>query len=104
MRTKRKIIGFDCSSISFCCGPCTSTVQETPERIFLKPHSGGRYKQFTWKTQDGTLVDLRRVRMCRSCCHRYMEIRDGVNENDFHCMEMMQQDAESVITKLGIKA
>lgn len=102
MRIKRKIIGFDCSGITFCCGPCESTVEENPERIFLKPNNGGRYARFTWKTQDDTLIDLRNVRMCRPCCHRYMEIVDGVNDHDFESIERMQQDADCIIKKLNL--
>ena len=93
----------DCSSIRFCCGPCTSTAEETPERMFLKPKSGNRYARFTWETQDGTLVDLVNVRMCRSCCHRYMEIMDGVAAFDSEAIEMMQRDAQRVIEKLRLQ-
>ena len=87
----------DCSSIRFCCGPCTSTAEETPERMFLKPKSGNRYARFTWETQDGTLLDLVNVRMCRSCCHRYMEIMDGVAAFDFKAID----DAEGRAARYG---
>lgn len=100
---KQTHFDMDCSSIRFCCGSCTSTVEETPERIFLKPNDGKRYARLTWETQDGMLVDLFNVRICRSCCHRYMEIKDGVAEFDFKAIEMMQRDAQRVIQKLGLQ-
>lgn len=103
IKPKQTHIGMDCSNIRFCCGPCTSTVEENPERIFLKPNSGNRYARFTWETQDGTLVDLLNVRMCRPCCHRYMEIKDSVAEFDFEAIEMMQRDAQRVMEKLGLQ-
>lgn len=102
MQIKQKNIGMDCSTITFCCGPCESTVQENAERIFLKPNNGTRYRSVTWKTQDGTLIDLRNVRMCRSCCHRYHEMWDGVNDHDFESIERMHQDADCIIKKHNI--
>lgn len=102
MRNKRKIIGMDCSAIRFCCGPCDSTVEEDPDHIFLKPNDGQRYARFTWKLSNGTIVDLRNVRMCRPCCHGYMEMHDGIEDHDFDAIERMQQDAEAVLTKLKI--
>ena len=71
--------------------------------MFLKPKSGNRYARFTWETQDGTLLDLVNVRMCRSCCHRYMEIKNGVAEFDFKAIDMMQRDAQRVMEKLGLQ-
>lgn len=100
MRNKRKIIGMDCSDIRFCCGPCNSTVEEHADCIFLKPNDGQRYARFTWNLFDGTIVDLRNVRMCRSCCHRYTEMHDAVGDHDFEAIEMMQRDAQAVLTKL----
>ena len=62
-----------------------------------------QYARFTWETQDGTLGDLVKVRMCRSCCHRYMEMMDGVAAFDSEAIEMMQRDAQRVMEKLGLQ-
>ena len=90
-------VGMNCSHIDVCCGPCADKVPEG-NHPYLKPYSGGRYEKFTWKTERGVYVDLYSVRMCRTCCHRYMEIMDGVDDHDFECMEMMHRDAEAVLT------
>ena len=99
MRTKRKIIGMDCSNVAFCCGPCSSKVEENPERIFLKPNDGNRYAKFTWTMANNTLLDLRNVRMCRPCCHRYIEMVDGLKDHDAECLEMMHRDAQAIVAK-----
>ena len=75
---------------------------EDADRIFLKPNDGQRYTRFTWKRSDGTIVDLRNVRICRPCCHRYTEMRHDLEDHDFEAIEMMQRDAEAVLTKLGM--
>ena len=95
-------LGRNCFDINFCCGPCDSKVEESPDRIFLKPNNGGRYARFTWQTTDGTFIDLTSVRMCRPCCHRYMEIMDGVRDHDAEAMEMMHRDATIILQKLDM--
>ena len=92
-------IGINCRDIRHCCGPCSSTVHESQDRIFLKPNNGGRYERFTWQTTDNIFIDLFNVRMCRSCCHRYMEMQDGMHGYEFEAIEMMHRDAEQIQQK-----
>lgn len=102
-QTPMRMLGMDCSKINFCCGPCVSKVEENPDRPFLKPNNGGRYTRFTWTTAQGITLDLRRVRMCRPCCHRYLEMSDGVQEHDFESLEVMHRDAQAIMQKFDIK-
>ena len=96
------LIGKDCTEIDFCIGPCTSTLEETEHCKWLKPYSGDRYKQLTWQFRNGDVLDLRNVRICKSCNDRYLKIKDGVRDYDYDYMEMMHDDAAIIISKLGI--
>lgn len=97
-------IGLNCFNINHCAGPCDSKTEESPDRPFLKPNSGGRYSKFTWKTSNGVYVDVYSVRMCRACCHRYMEMQDGVDSHDFESIERMHNDANAVMKKLSMSS
>ena len=97
-----KLLGFDCSHILYCAGPCTSFVEEIHSRTHLKPHSGGRYNQLTWETGHGVLLDLRNVRICSSCIDRYHDMKEGVSNFDADEIERMHTDADVIIKKHGL--
>lgn len=56
----------------------------------------------TWQLRNGDVLDLRNVRICKPCNDRYLEMKDGVKDYDYEYMEMMHDDAEKIISKLGI--
>ena len=99
----KTLTGMDCSHIMFCCGPCVSKVQETAGRLFLKPMDQKRYACSSWLMHDGSVLRLCNLRMCRSCCDRYLEQWDEIQYDDADSIKSMQWDAEMIIKKLGIQ-
>lgn len=97
-----KRLGFDCSHISYCGGPCRSFVGEINAQISVKPYSGRLYNKLTWETANGILVDLRNVRLCSSCIERYHEMKEGVSAFDADEIECMNKDADLIIKKHGL--
>jgi len=86
----------DVSYTKFCVGPCNSEEKETTKNKFLKPYSGGKYKEFCYPIDEDSYLILKNVRICCSCNQRYMEFND---END---IESLKQDAKTIRQKLGI--
>ena len=97
-----KRLGFDCSQISYCAGPCKSFVGEINPQISVKPYSGRVYNQLTWETVNGVLVDLRNVKICSSCIDRYHKMKEGVLAFDADEIECMNKDADLIIKKHGL--
>lgn len=96
------LIGKDCSSINYCVGPCNCTLEETEDRKWMKPYDGKRYMQMTWQRANGDIVDLRNVRICKPCNDRYLEMKDNVRDYDYDALDRMHQDADKIISKLGL--
>ena len=69
-------IAMDLSNVKFCCGPCVDRDEETDNRSWLKPYSGGRYRKCTWLLKNGVSVDLLNIRLCRMCFDRYNDLKD----------------------------
>jgi len=86
----------DVSCTKFCVGPCNSIEKETTKNEFLKPYSGGKYKEFCYPIDEDSYLILKNVRVCSSCNERYMEFYD---END---IESLKRDAKTICNKLGI--
>jgi len=96
------MIKINCSNINYCVGPCNNTQEETTDHKWLKPFSGGRYEQFIWKTKTNKLLKLYNLRICNSCNQRYLEMHDGVSENDPSSISRMHKDADQILTKLSL--
>lgn len=88
----------DAKNVKFCCGPCCS-VDPEPESLNFgsepyhcyKPHSGGRYKQFTWPLSNGGSVSVINLRVCHGCFSRY-------NDDEFSDEDRIR-DANTIIKK-----
>ena len=86
----------DASDIKFCVGPCNSKEEETIEKKFLKPYSGGKYTEFCYPIGKECNLILKNVRICNSCNNKYLEFWEE-NEIDY-----LKADAQVILKKLEI--
>lgn len=96
MMSHEENIIVDVSDKKFCVGPCISKDEETTEKKFLKPYSGGKYKEFCYPISVESRLILKNVRICDSCNRRYLEFWD---ENE---IESLKKDAQTILNKLKI--
>lgn len=89
-------IVIDVSDTKFCVGPCISEEKETTKKKFLKPYSGGRYKEFCYPIGKNSYLILKNVRICANCNSRYLEFSEEKDN------ESLKQDAKTIREKLGI--
>lgn len=86
----------DVTDMKFCVGPCSSKEEETTEKKFLKPYSGGKYEEFCYPIGEECNLILKNVRICNSCNHRYLEFWE---ENE---IDSLKGDAQTILKKLEI--
>ena len=67
--------------------------------MFLKPMDQKRYACSSWLMHGGSVLRLCNLRMCRSCCHRYLEQWDEIQYDDADSIKSMRWDAEMIIKK-----
>lgn len=86
----------DVSDMKFCVGPCNSKEEETTEKKFLKPYSGGMYNEFWYPISEECNLILKNVRICKCCNNRYLEFweEDEIN--------FLKEDAQVILKKLEI--
>ena len=96
MMSHEENIIVDVSDKKFCVGPCSSKDEETTEKKFLKPYSGGKYKPFCYPISENCNLILKNVRICNGCNHRYLEFW---NENE---IDSLKRDAQTILNKLEI--
>ena len=86
----------DATDMKFCVGPCNSKEEETTEKKFLKPYSGGKYKEFWYPVGEECNLILKNVRICNSCNHRFHEF---LEENE---IDSLKGEAQTILKKLEI--
>lgn len=86
----------DATDMKFCVGPCSSKEEETTEKKFLKPYSGGEYKEFCYPIGEECNLILKNVRICNCCNRRYLEFW---KENE---IDSLKADARVILKKLEI--
>ena len=94
-------IAMDLTSVKFCCGPCADRDEETDNRSWLKPYSGGRYRKCTWLLKNGISVDLLNIRLCRMCFDRYQDMthHDDDELGDSGMIAWQNRDGMQVMRK-----